>query len=69
MITVLCTEGLSWVNIRLLSLSLLHMSKMYFIQHLLLNFKLIQQISQILSHFTVITKFSCTFENTVYKST
>ena len=32
---------------------------MYFIQHLLLNFKLIQQISQILSYFTFITKFNC----------
>ena len=38
---------------------------MYFIQHLLLNFKLIQQISQILSYITIITKFNCTFKNTV----
>ena len=38
---------------------------MYFIQHLLLNFKLIQQISQILSYITFIAKFNCTFENTV----
>ena len=34
---------------------------MYFIQHLLLNFKLIQQISQILSYLTFIAKFNCTF--------
>ena len=38
---------------------------MYFIQHLLLNLKLIQQISQILSYITIITKFNCTFKNTV----
>ena len=38
---------------------------MYFIQHLLLNLKLIQQISQILSYITFITKFNCTFKNTV----
>ena len=38
---------------------------MYFIQNLLFNFKLIQQISQILSYFTFITKFNCTFKNTV----
>ena len=38
---------------------------MYFMQHLLLNFKLTQQISQILSYFTFITKFNCTFKNAV----
>ena len=38
---------------------------MYFIQHLLLNFKLIRQISQILSYSTFIIKFHCTFKNTV----
>ena len=38
---------------------------MYFIQHLLLHFKLIQQISHALSYVTFITKFNCTFKNTV----
>ena len=38
---------------------------MYFIQHLLLNLKLIQQISQIFSYIKFITKFNCTFKNTV----
>ena len=38
---------------------------MYFIQHLLLNLKLIQQISQIFSYITFITKFNCTFKNTI----
>ena len=33
---------------------------MYFIQNLLLNLKLIQQISQIFSYITFITKFNCT---------
>ena len=38
---------------------------MYFIQHLLLNLKLIQQISQRLSYITFITKFNCPFKNIV----
>ena len=38
---------------------------MNFIQQLLLNFKLIQQISQVLSYSTFMTKFNCTFKNTV----
>ena len=38
---------------------------MYFIQHLLLNLKLIQQISQTFSYITFITKFNCTFKDTV----
>ena len=36
---------------------------MYFIQRLLLNSKLMQQISQIFSYITFITKFKCIFEN------
>ena len=38
---------------------------MYFIQQLLLNFKLTQQISNILSYSTFITKFNCTFKNII----